>query len=200
MARASAPTLVSAERPTATAATHADWTVAANAAYPGDLVRDVVLYRKLRVRLRKGDALSPAIRRRCLQLEERLLQPPTPSDQAAAGRTFARFPCRFRARLHLSRANEAGLVVEVRDFGVGGAKVENPGVLLDVDELAWLAIDFVGRRGARKIVLTARVVWLGDDDMGLVFAGAPRWARRHGLSQHAARLGDANAAFCAETR
>lgn len=168
------------------------WTVEGGVGRAGDLVRDVVLYRTLRQRLRTRGRLSPTLLGRCLELERRLVQPPTPSDDVAAERKFARFPCQFSARLHLSRPSEPGLAVEVRDFGVGGVKVVNPGVLLDLDELAWFAFDLVGRRGSHNIVFTSRVVWLDDDQIGLVFAGAPRWARRcEWAGQHASTLRDA---------
>lgn len=173
------------------------WTVEGGVGRAGDLARDVVLYRTLRQRLRTRGRLSPTLLGRCLELERRLVQPPTPSDDIAADRKFARFPCQFSARLHLSRSSEPGLAVEVRDFGVGGVKVGNPGVLLDLDELAWFAFDLVGRRGTHNIVFTSRVVWLDDDQIGLVFAGAPRWARRCGWAQHASTLRDAVAGAAA---
>jgi pSer/pThr/pTyr-binding forkhead associated (FHA) protein len=152
--------------------------------YPGDLVNDVILYRNLRLRRRRGDDLPPPIRARYQALESRLLQPPTPRDDPTADREFARFACCFPAHLRFSRGEESGFAVEVHDFGVGGAKVACAGLLLDLDELTWLAIDLVSASGSRTIVFTSRVVWLRDGELGLVFSGAPGWARHSGRAEH----------------
>jgi hypothetical protein len=151
--------------------------------YGGDLVSDVILYRNLRLRFVRGDSMPPTVRTSFEALEDRLRAPATERNDPDRSREFARYVVAFPAQLRLHRGEDHGVPVEVRDFGVGGARVECGDVLLDLDELTWLAIDLVGPTGARTIVFTARVVWLQAGEMGLVFSGAPGWARHSGNTE-----------------
>jgi hypothetical protein len=152
--------------------------------YAGDLISDVILYRNLRLRFVRGDSMPPMVRTSFEALEDRLGSPAIERLDPDRKREFSRYAVSFPAQLRFHRGEDQGLPVEVCDFGVGGARVRcGDGVLLDLDELTWLAIDLVGQSGARTIVFTARVVWMQGGDMGLVFSGAPGWARHSGTTE-----------------
>lgn len=151
--------------------------------YGGDLLSDVILYRNLRLRHARGDAIPPQVKATFVALEKRLQAPALERDDPNRSREFARFAVSFPAHLRFGKNEDTGFPVEVRDFGVGGCKVHGPGLLLDLDELTWLAIDLVSQHGPRTIVFTARVVWSQAGEMGLVFSGAPGWARHSGSTE-----------------
>src|SRR5690606_25864462 len=131
-----------------------------------------------------GDSMPQPVRTSFEALEERLRSPSTERDDPDRSREFARYVVSFPAQLRFHRGEGSGVPVEVRDFGVGGARrARGGGFLLDLDELTWLAVDLVGPTGARTIVFTARVVWMQAGEMGLVFSGAPGWARHSGNTE-----------------
>jgi pSer/pThr/pTyr-binding forkhead associated (FHA) protein len=145
--------------------------------YDGDVIGDVILYRNLRLRKLRGELLPEAVHRRFEALDTGLRLAPDGSGQA---REFVRFACSFPAHLRFGDSGGNGFPIEVVDFGAGGARIRCTGLLLDPDELAWLAIELVTAQGPRMIVFTSRVVWMRAGEMGLVFSGAPGWSKHSG--------------------
>lgn len=148
--------------------------------YRGDLIGDVILYRNLRLRMLRTKNVQATVRQKFEELDTRLRTTRSRSDDPTCSRVFARFACSFPARLRFSKTEGGGFPVEVCDFGVGGARLKCGSLMLDLDELTWLAIDLVSGQGSRTIVFTSRVVWLRNNELGMVFSGAPGWSRHSG--------------------
>jgi hypothetical protein len=158
-------------------------TYADGVSYNGDLIGDVILYRNLRLRFLRSREIAPPVRRKFEELDSRLRMAPSRSDDPTCARVFARFSCSFPALLRFSRTDDGGFPVEVVDFGVGGARIKCGSIMLDLDELTWLAIDLVSGAGSKTIVFTSRVVWMRTGELGMVFSGAPGWSRHSGGSE-----------------
>ncbi len=148
--------------------------------YPGDLISDVILYRNLRLRMLRTKNVQAAVRQKFEELDARLRTTRSRSDDPTCSRVFARFACSFPGRLRFNKTEGGGFPVEVCDFGVGGARLKCGSIMLDLDELTWLAIDLVSAQGSRTIVFTSRVVWMRNNELGMVFSGAPGWSRHSG--------------------
>ncbi len=149
--------------------------------YSGDILGDILEYRALRLRSLRGETLADDEVRRFGALQGALHQPSDDPEPAAAQRRFCRFRCGFPARLRYGEHfGDRTLRVTVADLGAGGAQVTVPGAPLEVGQLAWLVVDLVVGTRPRTIVLTARVVSIKDDRLGLLFAGAPEWDQWRG--------------------
>jgi hypothetical protein len=150
--------------------------------YPGDLWRDILQYRELRMRtfapvlaLEGGDA-------RLAELESRLR-----ADDRGGARQFTRFACRRTATLSFHSRVPPSVVgsrldVLIVDVSAGGARLE-PVSQDSGDERSLLvegaevALHVEGAGGPADTVLPSRIVWMRGGAFGIMFAGAPRVAR-----------------------
>ncbi len=137
--------------------------------YEDDLIGDIVSFRALRARSRRGGQISRQDREQIARLESRLKLPSESSDQAP--RTFGRFTCHCPARLRLVEGEE--LAAAVLDIGIDGAKLVAYGHSFTLQTTVWLTIDVVSEGSSRTVVFTGRVAWIKEDRVGLVFAGIP---------------------------
>ncbi|MEM9453416.1 MAG: FHA domain-containing protein [Myxococcota bacterium] len=138
----------------------------------GRRLDEIIEYRKLRARHRRGELSTPEGVERFEALAENL-RPPVGSDER---RAFWRFRCSLPATLRL--ASEAEHPCRIRDLGVDGAQVVTSGHQVEFDEIVWLSLLLEAGGGVREHVLAARVAWVDGDALGLAFAGAPRSGRR----------------------
>lgn len=138
--------------------------------YGGQLIDEILEYRRLRSQWLRGGLASLPLAQRFQALQQRLRQPPAPPP--ASERAFCRFDCWFPATLRFTSDDE--LSCWVRDFGVDGAQLKIEGHAIEANALVWLAMDLQvdGRR--RSDVLAARVAWVDGDYLGLAFTGPPR--------------------------
>ena len=141
----------------------------------GQLLDEIVEYRMLRARERRGGLSGAEERARFEALTGQLRQPPEAGLQDER-RAFWRFSCGLPATLRLASSEE--LPCEVRDLGVDGARVELGSHELEFDEIVWLGLVLEASGQVREHVLPARVAWVGATGVGMAFAGAPRSAER----------------------
>jgi hypothetical protein len=133
--------------------------------YPGDLWRDVLDYRAIRAQSLAGLPATQRERERLAALEGRLR-----GQTDDARRLFLRFACRYHATLELAKGERfAALVL---DASAGGAKVTAPG---DAREGDPVVLELATEGLAGSVALPARVIWVRDGYVGLMFAGAARW-------------------------
>jgi len=133
-------------------------------AYAGDLWADVLEYRGTRARALGGSTPTDDQRRRFAEIEARL--------RGAADdmrRQFLRFGCRFRATIELA---DARIPATVLDASAGGVKVECASVVHEGDPVV---LELEAESLAGRFALPARVIWVRDGFVGLMFAGAPQW-------------------------
>lgn len=143
--------------------------------YEGSLIDDVVEYREIRTRQRRGDELLTAELEQYERLDERLR---IPEDDDPARRVFCRFESNFPVKLRFSDGTE--ISAAVLNMGVDGAKLRAYDHQIEHDAIVWLAIHLVSRGRALTVAFTSRVVWTCRDHIGLGFAGAPGWEQRGG--------------------
>lgn len=143
------------------------------AAYSGDLVSDILLYRTFReVQLRQG-GLDDDADTLLAALDLKLQQPTRPGVGGHSERRLAyRFPCDFLAGL---RVDGLDVPVDVHDISAGGVRVSGCEVL-EPGSRADLVLHAQGRGDKRVAVLNARVAWSLDDYTGIMFLGGPRWS------------------------
>jgi hypothetical protein len=164
--------------------------------YEGNLVDDVIEYRMLRAQHLRGGFADTGSRRRFDALRTRLVQPLAPRARPDE-RAFHRFGCWLPAEVRLATGEDHPC--QVRDIGVDGAQLVAVTHGLEPEALVWLAIEVLEDGQPRSLVLAARVAWVDQGLVGLVFAGAPRrvdgrYAERRG-PHHRERLderGDAS--------
>lgn len=143
----------------------------------------VLQYRAFRQRMQRGPRLSEAELRQHDQLDRYLQRTVPRGDALAAMRRFTRFSCDLPAELtHADAAGMATLAVAVYDVGAGGAKLDVGTTELKIGDEAWLAIDLSGIpevpvEGASTVVFKSRVVWMEHAQLGVSFAGAPKYDR-----------------------
>lgn len=138
--------------------------------YGGQLIDEILEYRRLRSQWLRGGLASPTQRQRFGTLQKRLRQPPAPPP--ASERAFCRFDCWFPATLRFTSDEE--LSCWVRDFGVDGAQLKIEGHAIEPNSLVWLAMELRVDGRPRSDVLAARVAWADGDYLGLAFTGPPR--------------------------
>lgn len=138
----------------------------------GRRLDEIIEYRMLRARHRRGELTEAEAAERFETLAEHL-RPPRGSDER---RAFWRFRCSLPAALRM--ASGAEQPCRIRDLGVDGAQVVMPDHRLEFDEIVWLTLLLEAEGGSREHVLAARVAWVDGDALGLAFAGAPRSRRR----------------------
>lgn len=143
--------------------------------YQGDILADIMEYRSLRIRKLREDIIQTE-KERFEGLGQSLMQPPSDSFEPDGQRLFARFKCKFPARIrHGGQTGDKTARAGVLDISAGGARVELLDAVLAEGDLAWLVIDLVVRERPRTIVFTSRVVRVDGAEVGLIFAGAPEW-------------------------
>ena len=149
--------------------------------FRGDLVGQILAFRQLQLRVTRGDSVSPVEHELLQTYEASFRQPPDDPSPYGSLRRFARFRCRFPARVRwLEGSTEQAAAVHVQDLGVGGARLtwrEHP---LREGLVAWLVIDVVSSRRPRTLVFPTRVAWATPTEVGLQFSGAVEWERRQG--------------------
>lgn len=158
----------------------------------GALAR-VLQYREFRLRQLRGEALRDEERDELARLARRLQQPTGTgtADTVAALRRYQRFDCAIRAELtHRLGGSMSTLSVGVQNIGAGGAKLIAGQHGLAAGDVAWLAIDVSSVDSlpvddAKTVVFKSRVVWVRTQaaELGVVFAGAPRYDAAEALAQ-----------------
>lgn len=157
------------------------------------LLVDILEYRDLRLRSLRGEALGSPGSERYEELEEFLQRGTGEGDDEAAMRRYRRFGCAVGANL-VRRPERGGTVstlgVVVSDISAGGARLSSATGDFGVGESVWLTLDLVPADRSRlpdpeadAVVIAARVVWARplDAELGLIFAGAPRYERDMGV-------------------
>lgn len=153
-----------------------------------EVLVDILEYRDLRLRTLRGELLPSSASARLSTLEEHLQRNDASPDDPAAMRRYHRFPCGAQAQLSWRRAEGRTSTVEIAlaDLSAGGAKVLLRGAPLSVGAEVWLTFDLLPADRSRlpdpeadAVILAGRVVWAntGDGELGLIFAGAPRYER-----------------------
>ncbi|MCR9160418.1 MAG: PilZ domain-containing protein [Nannocystaceae bacterium] len=138
--------------------------------YPGNLLADILEYRRMRARVLGGGVLPASRDARYDELQSRLRA--SDSDPSGHLRAYHRFSVRVRATLRVSkgRALEA-LDVAVDDLSAGGVKLEGASARAAGERVELL----MDAGDGRVVILPARVAWIGESALGLMFAGAARW-------------------------
>lgn len=145
--------------------------------YTRNLLADIVIFRNLRLKMvRAGGGLSQQIIAQFRELDSLLRTAGSTGDER---REFVRFGCELPGTLRLEKEGDRRFDVVVADIAVDGARLRAPGLTSNVNALTWLSLPLIGEGGLRCIVFTGRVAWIREDQVGLVFAGAPSWASRN---------------------
>ena len=147
--------------------------------YAGNLLADIVLYRNLRLMIvRSGRTLDPNLTKRFHELDIALRNPGQQTGTPVDQRSFARWGCELPGKLTLDDQRQ-DYEVQLLDIAVDGGRVRAPTVSAIQNALCWLALPLLGPAGLRTVVFMGRIVWTSEDELGLVFSGAPSWAARH---------------------
>jgi len=132
--------------------------------YGGDLIQDILEYRKLRA-LQLAEGTNDET---LTLLEERLRAVPR-EDGGRNVRAYHRFDVVLRAKLRQAREGQAKLSdVETINVSAGGVKI-TLAVTPAPGEQVWLLLP----QDESLIILPARVAWARENAAGLMFAGAP---------------------------
>ncbi len=142
-------------------------------AYDGNLVEDVIEFRRLRsLHIRKLSG------REDIERLERLYQRLRSSDDSGSiyGKMtgYRRFLCSAPATLFLASGVE--IPVLVVDFGAGGAQIFSQELHLAPGVLTWLRLSTTVQGRRRTSMFTGDVKWSRGDYVGLRFTGEPRGA------------------------
>jgi hypothetical protein len=87
-----------------------------------------------------------------------------------ARRQFLRFACRFAATIEIPRREHVAAIV--LDASAGGVKVQCTAAMHEGEPVV---LTLVPESLAGTMALPARVIWIRDGFVGLMFAGAPQW-------------------------
>ena len=138
--------------------------------YPGDLLADILEYRRIRARVLGGGVLPKSMTRRYETLQN-LMGAVTGKDKGR-GRAFHRFDLRVPAALRMAEGRSVKVIeVGVDNMSAGGVKLAGAGAR-PAGERVELLMDSAD---GRTVVLPARVAWMRGTALGLMFAGAARW-------------------------
>jgi len=140
----------------------------------------VLRYREFRVRVLSGGRLSVTQQRHFDELGRYLLRKLPSSDALVMMRRHTRFSCELPAELTPDHGAPA-IAVAMYDISAGGARLDVGGASLQVGDSAWLRLDLTGVTGlpvpgASTVVFESRVVWVEQHELGVVFAGAAKYA------------------------
>ena len=138
--------------------------------YPGDLLADILEYRRVRARVLGGGVLHPSLTGRHQTLEDHLGT--VTGEDKGRGRAFHRFALRVPATLRLAQGRSVRAVeVGVDDISAGGVKLVGAGERVAGERVELL----MDTADGRTVILPARVAWMRGPALGLMFAGAARW-------------------------
>lgn len=138
--------------------------------YPGDLLTDILEYRRIRARVLGGGVLPKSLTHRYETLQN-LMGAVTGKDKGR-GRAFHRFDLRVPAALRMADGQNVKVIdVGVDNLSAGGVKLAGAGARA-AGERCELLMD---AGDGRTVVLPARVAWMRGPALGLMFAGAARW-------------------------
>lgn len=134
--------------------------------YPGDLVTDILDYRRFRaLALTHPSVLADP---RLQELEERLRAVPR-EDGGLNVRAYHRFDIALKLKLRVTNDERAVLLdVETQNVSAGGMKISIPQER-PAGERVWVLLT----RGSSVVILPARIIWSRGPAAGLMFAGAP---------------------------
>jgi hypothetical protein len=138
--------------------------------YPGDLLTDILEYRRFRSRVLGGGRLAREDEARYVDLYSQLRA--HDEDRADHGRAFLRFDVHMPATLRV--ANGSGVQtseVGVDNISAGGVKLIGAKARAEGERVELL----MDAGDGRTVVLPARVAWMRGQAVGLMFAGAARW-------------------------
>ena len=140
------------------------------AAYPGNLLSDILEYRRMRSRVLGGATLPEAQESRYGELQELLCASET--QHLGHSRAYHRFNIRVPATLRLAEGRGSRLVqVGVDNISAGGVKLEGAQARTEGE---WVEL-LMNAGQDRVVVLPARIAWIRGTSLGLMFAGAARW-------------------------
>ncbi|MEM7160053.1 MAG: FHA domain-containing protein [Myxococcota bacterium] len=139
--------------------------------YRGNLVDDLVEYRRLRLRLDRREIHDPQQLDRISSLHDALCRPFTgKAIPRHEPRYFPRFVCYVPAGLRSASGRE--IPVAIVELGVDGARLLSPVHKLRSSSVLWLAIELVCNGRPHTVVLTCRVVEDDGHYVNLNFCGA----------------------------
>ena len=138
--------------------------------YPGNLLADILEYRRMRARVLGGSTLPSSHESRYGELQSLLCA--SESGRQGHGRAYHRFDIRVSATLHVSKGRTLeALEVGVDNISAGGVKLQGASARAAGERVELLMDAGQGR----VVILPARVAWMGGTALGLMFAGAARW-------------------------
>lgn len=138
--------------------------------YPGNLLADILEYRRMRARVLGGSTLPASHESRYADLQGLLCA--SESGRTGHGRAYHRFDIRVPATLHVSKGRTLeALRVGVDNISAGGVKLQGASARVAGERVELLMDAGQGR----VVILPARVAWMGRGALGLMFAGAARW-------------------------
>lgn len=138
--------------------------------YPGDLLADILEYRRIRARVLGGGVLPKSLTHRYETLQN-LVGAVTGRDKGR-GRAFHRFDLRVPAALRMADGQGMKVIdVGVDNMSAGGVKLAGAGARAEGERCELL----MDAGDGRTVILPARVAWMRGAALGLMFAGAARW-------------------------
>ncbi|MEM9456931.1 MAG: FHA domain-containing protein [Myxococcota bacterium] len=140
-------------------------------AYEGNLISDVLEFRRMLARFLRSDGMEREELRRFSDLETRLRLPKDEAASADLPSSYRRFFCSMHSRVRFAAIGSIPAVMI--DFGVDGAQIlaYHHGML--VGSMVWLSMDVISDGRPRTVVFTSRVRWSSNNYAGLLFTGEP---------------------------
>ena len=138
--------------------------------YPGNLLGDIVVFRKLHRILQRGGSLPEQMRLRYDRVSHRLRVAEEVDPERKA---FLRIQCDIPGRVRVTSGARQSYEVRLLEVAVDGGKITAPPIASAVNDLCWLSLPLVTAEGLQSVIFTARVVWVREDELGLVFTGVP---------------------------
>lgn len=133
--------------------------------YPGDLIDDILAYRRLRAEILSGSHQPDP---HFDEIEARLRAIPRGRARCES-REYHRFTLDLPAKLRFVDADGPQIIpASLKDMSAGGVRLA-AATRRPAGEPVWLLL----RRGNSLMVLPSRVAWSNDAFIGLMFAGAP---------------------------
>ena len=141
--------------------------------YPGNLLGDIVVFRKLQRILQRGGSLPQQMRLRYDRVSNRLR---VPTEVDPERKAFLRVPCDIEGQVRVASGARESYDVRLLEVAVDGGKITAPSAQYEVNDLCWLSLPLVTAEGLQSAIFTVRVVWVRQDELGLVFTGVPALA------------------------
>lgn len=140
-------------------------------AYEGNLISDVLEFRRLLTRFLRGTTKDKEELQRFGDLETRLRLPQNEDDPEQHPANYRRFFCSVPSRVRFAAVGSIPTVMI--DFGVDGAQILAYHHGLLVGSMVWLSMDIIQDGRPRTVVFASRVQWSSNNYAGLLFAGEP---------------------------